>query len=44
VSAEVAGILLGIFSVIMSVVIYWGGFAEQKRANADYAKLPPQGR
>jgi hypothetical protein len=44
VSAEVAGILLGIFSAIMSVVIYWGGFAEQKRANAEYAELPPKNR
>jgi len=39
VSAEVVGVLLGVFAAIMAIVIYIGGFAEQKRANADYAKL-----
>jgi hypothetical protein len=42
VSAQVAGILLGVFAVIMSIVIYLGGFAEQKRANEDYAKAAPR--
>jgi hypothetical protein len=37
------GILLGVFSVVMSAVIYAGGFAEQKRANADYLKSAPKG-
>jgi hypothetical protein len=27
------GILLGVFSAIAAAVIYWGGFAEEKRAN-----------
>jgi hypothetical protein len=34
VSAQTVGILLGIFSGIAAAVIYWGGFAEEKRANA----------
>jgi hypothetical protein len=34
VSAQTAGILLGIFSGIAAAIIYWGGFAEEKRANA----------
>jgi hypothetical protein len=42
VSVEVIGVLLGVFAAIMSVVIYWGGFAEQKRANADYLKATPK--
>jgi hypothetical protein len=40
VSAQTAGILLGIFSGIAAAVIYWGGFAEEKRATAlDQARL-----
>jgi len=35
VSAQTAGILLGVFSLLMSAFIVWGGFAEEKRANAD---------
>jgi hypothetical protein len=35
VSAQTAGILLGIFSLLMSAFIYWGGFVEEKRANAN---------
>jgi hypothetical protein len=34
VSAQTVGILLGIFSGIAAAVIYWGGFAEEKRAGA----------
>jgi len=34
VSAQIAGILLGIFSLLMSALIFWGGFLEEKRANA----------
>jgi hypothetical protein len=37
VSAQVAGILCGVFAAFMSVLIYWGGFAEQQRANKDVA-------
>jgi hypothetical protein len=40
VSAEVVGVLLGVFSGIMAVVIYIGGFSEQNRANEDFAKAP----
>jgi hypothetical protein len=29
--------LLGVFSLVMGLVIFWGGFAEQKRANSDFA-------
>gem|GEM_PF-4206138 len=32
-TAQVAGILLGIFSGIVAIVLYIGGFAEQRRAN-----------
>jgi hypothetical protein len=39
VTVEVVGVLLGVFAAVMSVVIYIGGFAEQNRANEDYAKL-----
>ena len=35
VSAQIAGILLGVFSVLASAFIIWGAFAEEKRANAD---------
>jgi hypothetical protein len=35
VSAQVAGILLGVFSVIVSIVLFWGGFVEQRRANRE---------
>lgn len=35
VSAQVAGILLGVFSVVVSVVIFWGAYAEQNRSNRD---------
>jgi hypothetical protein len=42
VSVELTGVLLGVFAAIMSAVIYAGGFAEQKRANEDYAKTAPR--
>jgi hypothetical protein len=35
-SAETAGILLGVFSALMSAFIFWGGFVEQNRANREY--------
>jgi hypothetical protein len=35
VSAQVVGLLLGVFSVLMSAFIIWGAFAEQQRANAE---------
>jgi len=38
VSAQVVGILCGIFSIIAAAVIYWGGFAEQARASQQYAE------
>jgi hypothetical protein len=32
--------LLGVFSAVAAAVIYWGGFAEEKRANAaDQARI-----
>jgi hypothetical protein len=40
VSAQTVGIILGIFSGIAAAVIYWGGFAEEKRASAmDQARI-----
>lgn len=35
VSAQTIGIILSIFSVLVSAGIYWGGFVEEKRAAAD---------
>ncbi len=35
-SAETAGILLGVLSALMSAFIFWGGFVEQNRANREY--------
>jgi len=35
VSAQLAGIILNVLALVVSGVIIWGGFAEQKRANAD---------
>jgi hypothetical protein len=37
VTAQVAGILLGVFSGIVAIVLYVGGFAEQRRANREAA-------
>jgi len=37
VSASIVGIILSVFSVLCAAVIYWGGFAEQKRGNDDSA-------
>jgi len=37
VSAQLAGILCGVFAVLMSIVIYWGGFAEEHRAEKEHA-------
>jgi hypothetical protein len=34
VSPQVVGILLGVFSAVAAAIIYWGGFVEEKRANA----------
>ncbi len=41
VSAQVVGIILSLFSIVMAVVIYVGGFSEEKRANVDFEKAPP---
>jgi hypothetical protein len=41
VSAQVVGIILSAFSIVMAVVIYMGGFSEEKRANVDFEKAPP---
>jgi len=35
VSASTVGIILSIFSVAVSALIYWGGFQEEKRSIAD---------
>ena len=35
-SAQMAGILLSVFSVLMSAFIFWGGFVEQNRSNREY--------
>jgi len=32
-----AGILLGVFSLVFGAFIFWGGFVEQRRANKDFA-------
>jgi len=34
VSAQIAGIILNVLALVISAVIIWGGFVEQKRANA----------
>jgi hypothetical protein len=36
-SAQLAGILCGVFALVMAAVIYWGGFVEQERANKDFS-------
>jgi hypothetical protein len=41
VSAQVVGIILSLFSIVMAVVIYAGCFSEEKRANVDFDKAPP---
>jgi hypothetical protein len=41
VSAQVVGIILSAFSIVMAIVIYVGGFSEEKRANVDFDKAPP---
>jgi hypothetical protein len=41
VSAQVIGIILSVFSILMGIVIYVGGFSEEKRANVDFDKAPP---
>jgi hypothetical protein len=38
VSAQVVGILCGIFSIVAAAVIYWGGLSEQARASRQYAE------
>ncbi len=40
-SAQVVGIILSVFAIVMAVVIYVGGFSEEKRANVDYSKAAP---
>jgi hypothetical protein len=35
VSASVIGIILSIFAILVSVLIYWGGFKEEQRAISD---------
>jgi hypothetical protein len=37
VSVQVVGILLGVFSLVAGLVIFWGAFTEQSRANKDFA-------
>lgn len=39
-SAQTAGILLGIFSAVAAAVFYWGGFVEEKRANQEFDARP----
>ncbi len=40
-SAQVVGIILSAFAIVMAIVIYVGGFSEEKRANGDFEKAPP---
>jgi hypothetical protein len=40
VSVQLIGILLGVFSLIAGLVIFWGAFQEQSRANKDFAGRP----
>jgi thiamine transporter ThiT len=35
-SIQMVGILLGVFSALMAGVIFWGAFAEQKRAAGEF--------
>lgn len=41
VSAQTAGILLGIFSIFASLVVFWGAYAEQNRTNRDARAYRP---
>jgi hypothetical protein len=43
VSAQTVGIILSIFSVLCSALIYWGGFKEEQRATADTEAARPKG-
>jgi hypothetical protein len=37
VSASTVGIILSVVSLVLAAIIFWGGFAEQKRGNDDSA-------
>jgi hypothetical protein len=38
VSDQVAGILLGIASLVIAAVLVWGAFAEERRANRAFVE------
>jgi hypothetical protein len=40
---QTVGILLGVFSGLVGALIFWGGFAEQARANKEFEARLKQG-